>query len=202
MIATTYQPMASVAAFRFDNSFARELQGFYVPWRPAAVPAPRLLFLNYSLAAELGLDVSVARWARDGSDICRKLAARRRRTAGSGLRRSPVRWVLTPTWRRPRAAYRRGDRPAGMPSRHRLQGLGPHAIRPRWRRQGRSRADAARGADRRGDARAGHPHDARPRGRGDGRAGLPRTRAAGRRADTRGGKPHPSRDLRVLCLAR
>ena len=50
--------MASVTAFRFDNSFARELEGFYVPWRPAAVPAPRLLFLNRSLAAELGLDVA------------------------------------------------------------------------------------------------------------------------------------------------
>jgi len=57
-MATTYEPMASVAAFRFDNSFARELEGFYVPWRPAAVPAPRLLFLNHSLAAELGLDVT------------------------------------------------------------------------------------------------------------------------------------------------
>jgi uncharacterized protein YdiU (UPF0061 family) len=50
--------MASVAAFRFDNSFARELEGLYVPWKPAAVPAPRLLFLNRSLAAELGLDVT------------------------------------------------------------------------------------------------------------------------------------------------
>jgi len=50
--------MASAAVFRFDNSFARELQGFYVPWRPAAVAAPRLLFLNQPLAAELGLDVT------------------------------------------------------------------------------------------------------------------------------------------------
>ncbi|MBK6973237.1 MAG: YdiU family protein [Sterolibacteriaceae bacterium] len=50
--------MASSATFRFDNSFARELQGFYVPWRPDAVPAPRLLFLNDSLAAELDLDVT------------------------------------------------------------------------------------------------------------------------------------------------
>jgi uncharacterized protein YdiU (UPF0061 family) len=56
--ATTDQPMASVAVFRFDNSFARELEGLYVPWRPAAVPAPRLLFLNHALAAELGLDVA------------------------------------------------------------------------------------------------------------------------------------------------
>jgi len=51
--------MVSVAMFRFDNSFARELQGLYVPWRPAAVPAPRLLFFNHSLAAELGLDVAL-----------------------------------------------------------------------------------------------------------------------------------------------
>ena len=50
--------MDSVATFRFDNSFARELPGLYVPWRPAAVSAPRLLFLNHPLAAELGLDVA------------------------------------------------------------------------------------------------------------------------------------------------
>ena len=53
----TYEPIAAVAAFRFDNSFARELQGFYVPQQPAVVRAPRLLFLNDSLAAELGLDL-------------------------------------------------------------------------------------------------------------------------------------------------
>jgi protein adenylyltransferase len=58
--------MTSIANFRFDNSFAHELQGFYIPWRPAAVPAPRMLFLNHSLAAELGLDVTAldeAAWA-------------------------------------------------------------------------------------------------------------------------------------------
>ena len=43
-------------AIPFDNSFARELAGFYVRWKPDAVPAPRLLFLNRPLAAELGLD--------------------------------------------------------------------------------------------------------------------------------------------------
>jgi len=50
--------MDSAAAFRFDNSFARELPGFYVPWRPAVVSTPRLLFFNHSLAAELCLDVT------------------------------------------------------------------------------------------------------------------------------------------------
>ncbi|MDZ5458755.1 protein adenylyltransferase SelO [Azohydromonas lata] len=42
--------------FRFDNSYFRDLPGFYVPWKPATVPAPRLLFLNRELAAELGLE--------------------------------------------------------------------------------------------------------------------------------------------------
>ena len=55
-IATTYEPMNAAAAFRFDNSFARELQGFYVARQPAVVPAPRLLFFNDSLAEALGLD--------------------------------------------------------------------------------------------------------------------------------------------------
>ncbi len=43
-------------AFVFDNSYARDLPGFSVAWKPAPVPAPRLLFLNRELAAELGLD--------------------------------------------------------------------------------------------------------------------------------------------------
>ncbi|MFT3818818.1 MAG: YdiU family protein [Rubrivivax sp.] len=42
--------------FTFDNRYARELTGLYVPWQPAQVPAPRLLRLNTALAEELGLD--------------------------------------------------------------------------------------------------------------------------------------------------
>ncbi len=42
--------------FHFDNTYARDLAGFYVPWKPAPAPAPRLLFLNQPLADELGLD--------------------------------------------------------------------------------------------------------------------------------------------------
>ncbi len=42
--------------FHFDNRYARDLPGCYVPWQPAPVPAPRLLFLNHALASELGLD--------------------------------------------------------------------------------------------------------------------------------------------------
>ncbi|WP_153504099.1 protein adenylyltransferase SelO [Cumulibacter manganitolerans] len=45
--------------WRFDNTYARELDGFYVPWDPAVPPAPRLVALNTELAAELGLDPGV-----------------------------------------------------------------------------------------------------------------------------------------------
>lgn len=45
-------------ALRFDNSYARELPGFYVAWKPDPVPAPRLLYLNVPLAEELGLDAA------------------------------------------------------------------------------------------------------------------------------------------------
>ncbi len=42
--------------FDFDNTYARDLPGLSIAWQPAAAPAPRLLFLNVALAAELGLD--------------------------------------------------------------------------------------------------------------------------------------------------
>ncbi len=45
------------APFNFDNTYARELEGFYVPWKGAEVPAPELTKLNIKLAEELGLDV-------------------------------------------------------------------------------------------------------------------------------------------------
>ncbi|MBM1222315.1 YdiU family protein [Ponticoccus sp. SC2-23] len=48
--------MTALTAFRFDNSYARELDGFYVPWEGAAAPAPRIVRLNTGLAQELGLD--------------------------------------------------------------------------------------------------------------------------------------------------
>jgi uncharacterized protein YdiU (UPF0061 family) len=43
--------------FAFDNSYARDLPEFAVPWPPAPVPEARLLFLNRDLAEELGLDL-------------------------------------------------------------------------------------------------------------------------------------------------
>ncbi|MCV0427463.1 MAG: YdiU family protein [Roseibium sp.] len=44
--------------FPFDNSYARELPGFYVDWEGARVPEPSLVLFNTSLAQELGLQTS------------------------------------------------------------------------------------------------------------------------------------------------
>jgi uncharacterized protein YdiU (UPF0061 family) len=41
--------------FSFDNTYARELQGFYVACLPTVAPQPQLLRLNRALAEELGL---------------------------------------------------------------------------------------------------------------------------------------------------
>lgn len=43
--------------FAFDNSYARELEGTYVPWRPTPPSRPEIAVLNEPLAEELGLDV-------------------------------------------------------------------------------------------------------------------------------------------------
>lgn len=42
--------------FTFDNTYARALPGTYVSWKPARVPAPRMLFFNAPLAGRLGLE--------------------------------------------------------------------------------------------------------------------------------------------------
>ena len=42
--------------FAFDNTYARDLEGLYVPWMPTQVPEPRLLRFNAELAGDLGLD--------------------------------------------------------------------------------------------------------------------------------------------------
>ena len=44
------------ARFAFDNTFARELEGFYVPWKAVQVARPSLVKFNRELAEELGLD--------------------------------------------------------------------------------------------------------------------------------------------------
>jgi serine/tyrosine/threonine adenylyltransferase len=54
--------------FALEDAFVRDLEGLYVPWQGAQVPAPRLLALNEALAAELGLDPEALR-AQRGVEI-------------------------------------------------------------------------------------------------------------------------------------
>jgi uncharacterized protein YdiU (UPF0061 family) len=49
----------AAARVAFDNTYARELEVFYVPWRPVQVAQPRLVKFNHELAEELGLDAAV-----------------------------------------------------------------------------------------------------------------------------------------------
>ncbi len=42
--------------FVFDNSYARDLQGFYVDWQGAKYPDPQAVRLNVALSLDLGLD--------------------------------------------------------------------------------------------------------------------------------------------------
>ena len=46
------------APLNLDNSYASELEGFSVPWRPESAPSPRSLFFNVPLAEELELDAA------------------------------------------------------------------------------------------------------------------------------------------------
>src|SRR5688572_27530107 len=46
------------APFAFDNTFARDLEGLYVPWKAVQVTRPSLVKFNRELAEELGLDAN------------------------------------------------------------------------------------------------------------------------------------------------
>jgi uncharacterized protein YdiU (UPF0061 family) len=56
--ATHVSNNSAAARFAFDNTYARELEGFYVPWKAAQVARPRLVKLNRELAEELGVDAA------------------------------------------------------------------------------------------------------------------------------------------------
>jgi uncharacterized protein YdiU (UPF0061 family) len=47
---------AAITQFPFDNTYARDLDGFYVRCKPDTPAEPRMLRFNESLARELGLD--------------------------------------------------------------------------------------------------------------------------------------------------
>jgi len=47
---------STASVFPFDNTYARDLEGLYVPWQAAEVPQPKLIKFNRALAEGLGLD--------------------------------------------------------------------------------------------------------------------------------------------------
>jgi uncharacterized protein YdiU (UPF0061 family) len=54
--------------FAFDNTYARQMEGFYVPWTAAQVTRPTLVQFNHALAEELGLDAE-ALASEEGTQI-------------------------------------------------------------------------------------------------------------------------------------
>jgi uncharacterized protein YdiU (UPF0061 family) len=59
--------MSAVAgSLHLENTFARDLEGLFLPWKAAPAPAPELLVLNEELATGLGLD---AGWLRSPEGI-------------------------------------------------------------------------------------------------------------------------------------
>lgn len=48
--------MTTQEIFKFDNTYASQLEGLYTPWQGAQFPRPAMVKFNRELAAELGLD--------------------------------------------------------------------------------------------------------------------------------------------------
>jgi len=58
----------------FDNSYAVQMEGFYVPWEGAKVPAPQIVHFNDELALELGLNVEELN-SKDGAEFFQRFRA-------------------------------------------------------------------------------------------------------------------------------
>ena len=56
-------PTTTAWPFAPESTFVDQLDGLYVPWAPAPVPQPTLLFLNDHLASEIGFDPDALRSA-------------------------------------------------------------------------------------------------------------------------------------------
>ena len=126
---------------------------------------------------------------RRGPAADRQRRTRRRDAGRPGLRRSPVRRLLTAARRRPGAVAGRDRRPRREPARPAPQGLRPDAVLPGRRRPRRGRPDAAGVPRQRGHARARRP-DHPVAGRGRHRpAGAARDRPA--RCCSRPGRGQP-----------
>ncbi len=57
-LALAWELLNSQLNLNFDNTYQRDLDGFYTSWHGVTAPAPQTIKLNPSLAGELGLDLS------------------------------------------------------------------------------------------------------------------------------------------------
>ena len=99
------------ARFAFDNTYARELEGFYVPWKAAQVARPSLVKFNRELAEELGLDAD----ALDSEEGAKIFAGNEAPEGAAPLAQAyaghQFGGFVAATWRRAGVAPGRGDRP-------------------------------------------------------------------------------------------
>ncbi len=191
--------VSRLPSFAFDNSYARELEGAYVPWKPSAAPAPRLVRLNRPLAEELRLDADALASA-DGVAVL----------AGNAV----------PEGAQPIAQAYAGHQFGGFSPQlgdGRALLLGEVIDRAGRRRdiafKGSGRTPFSRGGDGKaalgpvlreylmGEAMhaLGIPTTRVLAAVATGRTGVPRNRAAGRPARPGRGQPPAGRHLRVLC---
>lgn len=148
-------------AFRlpFDNSFFRDMQGFYVPWKPEPSPAPAWVQFNDALALELGLEPATLKSATglawlSGVEMPAEAAPLAQAYAGHQFGQfSPHLGMAAPCCSGNSST--RQDSVGTWPS-----GVGPYAVFAPWRWQGGTGPGAARVPHGRGHARVGHSHDA------------------------------------------
>ena len=147
-------------AFRlpFDNSFFRDMQGFYVPWKPEPSPAPAWVQFNDALALELGLEPATLKSATglawlSGVEMPAEAAPLAQAYAGHQFGQ------FSPHLGDGRALLLGEliDTAASGPG---PQGVGPYAVFAPSRWPGGTGPGAARVPHGRGHARVGHSHDA------------------------------------------
>jgi hypothetical protein len=56
--------------FAFDNTYARELDGFYVNWKATQVRSPSLVKFNRELAEELGSTADALDFRSRRANLC------------------------------------------------------------------------------------------------------------------------------------
>ncbi len=61
MVSLEDMTVAARPLIELENSFVRDLEGLYRPWRAATASAPRALLVNDAVAAELGVDPEALR---------------------------------------------------------------------------------------------------------------------------------------------